>query len=395
MRAILVNHCHPETQHVCAVRAREFAGALARRGHGITLLTETLSPEDPAETPDALRGRLADHDWSKPLILACRPSGHAFLRRQRTGDLPAPLGRLTVAGYYAAAGSVFCDWGRGAAPYVPVLADIFKPDIVWATFGNTESLRIAQRIAAASGCPWIFDVKDYWSAFLPRPVRIAVARRYRDAAAMTALSQGHVRDIAPFVPGTPTVIYSGIPDTHIPAPETAPDANRIVLSGAVYDTGHLRTLIDGVSAWSRGRAAIDYAGHEGALVAAAIARRPGIAAFTDHGYIPLPALHRLQAGALANAFIRSGPGWFQHKVPELLSARRPIISLPESDAESVGLAGRAGIPFFNCATAAHVAEALAAARDGAPIRPDSDFLASFSWDSRAEALEKVMLSAIR
>lgn len=381
---------------MCAVRAREFAAALSRRGHQTVLLTETLTDHGSAaaHAPSAteISASLDKHDWSVPFVVACRPQGHALLKQQRSGSMPALLRKPLVAGYYALAGSVFADWGRGAAPYLPVLADRFRPEVVWATFGNTQCLLIGQRLAELSGCPWVCDIKDYWSAFVPSPVSKRLARRFADATAMTALSHGHVRDIAPFMPGTPTVVYSGIPQALVGVTGEQTNLNRIMITGAIYDRDDLSTLVAGICAWSDGGTAIEYAGHDGAVVAAALHGRPEIGSYEDLGYIPLETLHRRQSGALANAFIRSGPGWFQHKVPEMLSAARPVISLPGSDGESVDLARRAGIPFFNCATPQDVAHALKQSADGEAFQPDLSFIAGFSWARKAEELETVLLS---
>ena len=59
MKLVLVNHCHPDRPHVCALRMREFARALARKGHQVVLLTGTLddapSPLVPSGIPAALK----------------------------------------------------------------------------------------------------------------------------------------------------------------------------------------------------------------------------------------------------------------------------------------------------------------------------------------------------
>lgn len=398
MRVVVVNHCHPEMPHVCAVRAREFAGALSRRGHRVVLLTGTLRPDDPAEDPAAFGERLRRHDWAEPLRLACRPQGHPILRRMREGRLPALVSKLAVAGYYVFAGSVFPDWGRGVRPYLDALAAGFSPEIVWTNFGNTECLAIAQDLSRRSGCPWVVDVKDYWSTFIPAPFRGRLGRRYDDAAAMTALSRGHLDDIAPWMPGGAggaTVVHSGIPDALAGGAPAQVDRNRVLIVGAIYDRGHLAALIDGIARWSDGSAVVEYAGDEGALVAAEIARQDGIADFVDHGYMALTDLHRAQCRVLANAFVRSGPGWFQHKVPELIAARRPILSLPASDQETTALAERARVPFFNCGGASDATAALAEIARASQVDPDIDFIDGLTWDRQAESLERALQSAIR
>ncbi len=401
MRAVFVNHCHPDTQHVCAVRAREFAQAMARRGHRVVLLTETLRPDDAAEAPGEFARRLDAHDWAAPIGLACAPAGHAILRRQRAGKLPSVASKLAVAVSYARRGSVFPDWGAGAAAYVPVLAQAFRPDMVWANFGNTEGLLIGRRVAAAAGCPWVADVKDYWSTFIPRPFRRRLAGIAADAAAMTALSAGHIADVAPFFPrrltDAATVIYSGLPADFIGTGAAAPDPARVTIVGALYDDRALSALLDGIGIAGResGLARIvDYAGDEGERIRALAAATPGIAAFRNHGYLPLARLHDLQRTARANAFIRSGPAWFQHKVPELLAAGRPVLCVPAADAETASLARAAGIPFYGCDTADDVAKALLRDDRTAAV-PNAEFLRGLSWERRAEELERALEAACR
>ena len=75
MKAIFINHCHPETNHVCGVRAGRFAEIMAVRGHKIMLLTQTLADKDDSFPPPELERRLAAHDWRRPFQLSCLPSG--------------------------------------------------------------------------------------------------------------------------------------------------------------------------------------------------------------------------------------------------------------------------------------------------------------------------------
>src|SRR5690606_21603919 len=105
--------------------------------------------------------------------------------------------RQTILGVsYFLNGGVFPDWYRGALPLLGPLARDFAPDVVLATFGNTDTWRIAQRLARIAGCPWIGDVKDPWGAFVPAAVQRGTARRFADMAHMTALSAAHAADAA-------------------------------------------------------------------------------------------------------------------------------------------------------------------------------------------------------
>ena len=53
MRAVLINHCHPDTPHICGVRLREFAASLAARGHQVVLLTTPLEGQTGTASPEA------------------------------------------------------------------------------------------------------------------------------------------------------------------------------------------------------------------------------------------------------------------------------------------------------------------------------------------------------
>ncbi|MEK9643961.1 MAG: glycosyltransferase [Alphaproteobacteria bacterium] len=400
MRAVFVNHCHPDTPHVCAVRVREFATTLANQGHRILLLTETLDADDTGVRQEELAERLETYDWSEPFRLACPPAGGKVLRRQRSNGLPRLASKAIVAGSYFATGSVFGDWGRGVRRYLPELIEAFEPEIVWASFGNTECYRIARWISKRAGCNWVADVKDYWGSFIPPGLRGHLARRLLGgAAAMTALSRGHIDDIVPFAPRrlteAATVVYSGVADSLLSnACEPGPDPGRVTLTGAIYSLRDLTRLIEGFALAGR-PLTIDYAGHQGAEVKNCATAFQGQIEVVDHGYLPLDRLHALQCNAVANAFVRSGPGWFQHKLPELLTARRPIICLPDAEPESEKMAVDLGVPFHSCKSPADVARALEGA-DAAPVAPvDSRTLVSLTWTSRAEALISVLIANCR
>ena len=62
LRILIVNHCHPDTPHICATRLREFAGALSERGHRVALVTEPL------------RGQLAK---GQKLLIGFKPTAQA------------------------------------------------------------------------------------------------------------------------------------------------------------------------------------------------------------------------------------------------------------------------------------------------------------------------------
>ena len=151
MRAVFVNHCHPDTPHVCAVRLREFALAMAARGHWIGLLTPTPAPDDIDIDDGALPAALRDHDWSRPFVLACRPTAAPLTHALHAHRLPPPVSKAMVLWCYLVKGGVFWNWTAASRKCWPILAASFAPDVVWATFGNVDALDIGRGIAAAAG----------------------------------------------------------------------------------------------------------------------------------------------------------------------------------------------------------------------------------------------------
>ena len=97
MRAVFVNHCHPDMDHVCATRVATFAEILARQGHRIVVLCETLSTDAEALSVSDHRAALASHDWTKPYVLACKPAAAPLLERLHDGRLPGGIRQAVVA----------------------------------------------------------------------------------------------------------------------------------------------------------------------------------------------------------------------------------------------------------------------------------------------------------
>lgn len=401
MRAIFVNHCHPDCPHICGTRAREFANALARQGHRVLLLTETLRRTDPASDPVLLPGALAAHDWQSPFRLAVRPKPAPVLEALRAGRLPAPLRAAVIAYQYLVRGGMFTDWRDASRDYWRPLVEAFQPDIVWGIFGNTDAWAIAQGIAREAGCPWVRDVKDQWTAFIPAPFRASLSRRYAGAAGATALSGANASDSAPWFPGHTHVIYSGVPDSLL-APATAGLTNEpftLALVGALYDADATRMLVDGLrrflDASGDENVLVIYAGTDSERAADALKPLAHRLRVEIRGQMPFSEYGRIVARADANLYVRTGKaGWWHHKIVELLAVRRPIICLPDEIEEAHQLVRSVGGRLFGCANAEAVAAALTTIRREAAVQTrnatDDIALRSLGWDVRAGALSNAL-----
>lgn len=322
----------------------------------------------------------------------------------RNGALPRPVRRVALGAFYLCRGGVFAEWRDGTKPYAAALVPMFRPDVVWGTFGNTDALAIASDLARRAGCPWVMDVKDPWTIFIPKSLRQILAWRYRGAAALTALSEQHAADVEPYFGRRPQVIYSGVDTASFePRPGSASGGPfRLLVVGGLYDEDRFAGLFAGVRNWllslsqsQRDNVRLTYAGSDAgrfALMADSVA---GLVAVEIHDFLPAERFAQLAAAASVLLYVRSRAALYQHKLIELAAMGRLVICFPEESDEGLAIAHRLGGYFASCSSPQQVTEALAAARKDPVFRtPDRAALDFFSWDRQAAILGGVF-SAVR
>ncbi len=395
MRAVLINHCHPSTPHVCATRMREFAHALAQRGHQIVLLTETLAGSDEFVSVEATAGAIRGHDFTSPYILACPPNHIAALDGLRNGRLPWGLSQAVVLYYYMIKGGVFADWRSGCAPYLPALQTSFAPDIVWATFGNTDCWNLAKDMATIAKCPWVGDIKDYWSTFIPGPLRSILAGRHA-AASFTALSASHAKDARTWFPNA-AVVHSGFRREALRPPQGPTDPFTVSLTGGAYEPKNLAVLIDAVSTWVKSRQhsiRFIYAGGDGDKVAKATGGLSELCDVQINGFLPIAELAAIHRTSLVNLYVKSEQT-FHHKIFELIAAGRPMISFPADAGEAQDIAKETAAAFYACGSGGEIIAALTEIAANPGVQPDNrDKIADFSWETQSARLEDLLQTAI-
>lgn len=384
MRLVFVNHCHPDTPHVCATRVTRMAESCARAGHQVVLLTETLEGRPPSLAPAQLADELKRHDWSRPLLVDCPPKGGALLSRLRLGLVPRLLRLPLLAAQYILRSGLFTDWRDGASPYVAKLARHFRPQACWATFGNTDSWVIARSLAGQSGGRWVADLKDPWDVFIPAPLRRMLAGRFHPHA-FTALSDQHAQQIRRWFATTAVTLYSGIDQSFLPVPPPPPPQPwRLLMVGALYDSRHLLQIGEGLRKWGQ-PTTIVYVGSEAARLRDSLPDWP----LETPGYVELEELRHLAAGCQACLYVRNSRALYQHKLVELLALDRPVLCLPEEAVESLAIAQSLGADFRSCADADALAQGLAEVM-GRHRPVDRARLAEYTWDSQAERLLTVL-----
>jgi len=395
MKAVFINHCHPDVAHVCGLRAGRFAEALAARGHRIVLLTGP-APEGSVMDATQLSQALADHDWRRPFVVPCAQRGFDRARRAREGELGAASRKLAIARSYLFEGGMFPDWQAGVSPNFEALAQSFAPDVVWGTFGNTDTWKLCRDLAHRAGVPWVGDFKDNWDAFVPLGFRGLMAKRLGDMTAMTVLSAAHCDQADVLFPHTlKTVIYSGVEAVGEGGPSQADGSLALTLTGSIYDRARLDGLMSALAGWlARGGAralTLHYAGNEGTLVEGA-AQAAGVPVRLA-GYLGQAELHRLQAEAHANLYIYNPRCLLHHKALELIAQGRPIVVYPDETREVRGLAAEAGVTLFAGADAAALADALDMIAAAPAGMPPVTGRAAYTWDARAAVLETVLADA--
>ena len=388
IRIVLVNHTHPADGHVSSLRMTMFASHLAARGNDVILMTAE-SPSRRSATPIGDLAAIIDGRTSaSPLHLEITPRAAPVVTAAREGKLPFGIRQAVIGYQYLVHSGVFPDWRRGVQPYIPVIAEAFRPDVVIGTFGNTDTWSIARSLARKADCPWIADLKDNWQAFLPRGLAAPIAARYADMAHMTAYSDSHLAHACRWFAADKTVVYSGFDHLAISGNNVAA-GDRISLIGSVYDDANIETLLRGMALRRDQATVLTYAGRDGARLRSVAEKIDAPVRIDDKGQLDPASVGDLLATSLCNAYIVNPSSLFQQKLLELLAAGRPVIAVPGESAEAHGIATRTGGNLIDCRTPQDVATALdeISASPGATTPADFD---TYSWDAQSDKLEALM-----
>jgi glycosyltransferase involved in cell wall biosynthesis len=408
MKIVVVNHSHPSLAHISATRSWFMARNLADQGHEVVQISRSPPQgqgSDECEVPfirHATEG--LDRDWSTPHVVGIPDTDVALASRIRSATTPAVLRKVLIVYSMLAHGGVATDLLNGSRGYVDVLADSFRPEVVWGVYGGTECWLIAQRLARLTGCPWVADMKDSWDVFVPAPLRQLLAYRFRDMAACTANSEFNARVLERRFGRTPTVVYSGVDTAFMTADPAAHSAEsgcfRLTLTGSLYTESTIDQFVRGVRRWLVGVASgegssantgleIAYAGPDSVRAEAKLGSLRDLARVQVHGYLPLPELAALCRSATANAYLWC-PTTFHHKLLELLSCGRPVIAFPGETEESHRLAARCGGDLRCTSNENELVSVLEDVRlrstEGIGVRPVID---DFTWAAQARILESV------
>ena len=360
MRLVFINHAHPDTPHVSAMRMYYFANAMAARGHQVALLTGE-SPLQPGQGlgTGQVAAAVAGHDWTQPLVLpVLERSAAARAVIHDRDDLPPLLRKARTAWRLLCGDGIHGQWVANARPVLDSLAEVFEPELVWATFGNTSNLRLGQWLAGRARCRWIADIKDNWQAFIPRGLRRAVAWRFRNAAGLTSNADLHLQAAADWGDSRPAaVIYSGVAAPFFGTAENDERQSwrqQVLLVGGTYSSANLQCFLTALASWVDSLAASEreqlcfvYAGSDVKQVNDAMQLTPLSCASRIMAQRPVEELASHARGSLMNCYLVSHSS-FHHKLLELLVAGRPVVCFPGEHPESRRLAAGVATGFHAC-----------------------------------------------
>jgi len=399
MRIVFVSHVPPDDRSVGGLRLWRFAQELTKQGHHILFVTGGKD-ESGLRDRTTLIGALQGYNWSEPLLLSCGASGTGMrsgIERLKVRYRAVQKGATALAIIFR--GGAFWRWRIEAERVLMEAATHFRPQLVYATFGNLDALNIAQRLARRHGIPWVMDVKDPFSTFLHRSLWWLPRYRYSDAACVTYNAQFQ-RDESLRL-GLPhgEVIYSG---ADVPATRTEHRGSRARqgrpvynLIGSIYSDevarDFLRAFIEFVTKQRDCGAMtpqMHYIGADHGRVKAQLALLPPQTCITVCEPCPRMELLAQCQHAAANCYI-AADHTFHHKLFELLAAERPVIVYPDEREEARRVAIELGAPLWVCRSSE---ELIAAWRDASEAESGATkgrIGAGLSWSRFAGDLEGV------
>ena len=392
-RIVIVNELHPNEKRIGCVRMRELADAFNRLGCATLLLTMDHSTQSTAIPAAKVNAIIQQHLFTSRLDIACINKTSFLQRFIQSKKTPAIFRKMAIMLGYTIFHGIMRSWSLSAKPYLKPIATAFQPDIVMGTFGNTNTLLIAQRLAKLANCPWILDIKDPWNYFIPTPFKRYVARRFQDACLIITLADFYWNDVSRWFGSLPhQTIYSGFPLSLLHHQKNCDsDAPfRLFIIGSCYDAAMLERMMQGITLFLDTLSKpceIHYAGPGDAEIEPYFNIFKKKVACINHGLIAQSIFFSLAQQAAVLMYIHSDET-FHHKSTELLAFKKPIICVPREHAEAIQLASEAKIPLHICQNAEDVMNALQNCFTH-PIdlhHINDEAISKLSWDAQASRL---------
>ena len=107
MRIAIVNHTHPVSGHVSALRMARFADELAKLGNTVLLITQAPTQPDDSSRQDIGASFAKLVAGLSPVLIECQLESAVLAGAARSGRLPFGLRQLVIGGCYAFTGGIF------------------------------------------------------------------------------------------------------------------------------------------------------------------------------------------------------------------------------------------------------------------------------------------------
>ncbi|AQX16744.1 MULTISPECIES: glycosyltransferase [Tessaracoccus] len=364
MRIMIISPLFDDLSRIGSIRPRAFATWLARAGHDVTVITQSLEGQQGAADPpgvsvirimrpEAMRlpFKAAKHFYDRT------KSAREQIGGTQNGSSPVrkPFGdtALRIFSTVSRAFRALDDraWVARAAHEVELLP---PPDAIFSTYGPLASHWLAMRLAKGwSSASWVADFRDLVTAETPTFLSASLERLQTEfvvhASVVTAISKGLCSDLRSMLPpsdrGKVNLLPNGFDprDTFMPA--TIQDSGkvlRIAYTGNLYmgrrDASPMFRALGELLANGHMEAEcieVHYAGMDSELFLLQ-ARAFGVEHIVvDHGFVSRDAALALQAMSDVLLVLSwntiSERGILTGKVFEYLGADKPILALTGGD----------------------------------------------------------------
>jgi len=378
---------------------------------------------------------LPQFGW-EPLILTAHPRAYERVSDDQLMELPSDViverafaldssRHIAMMGRYpsfAARPDRWVTWWLGALPKGLAMIRKYRPDAIWSTYPIATAHMIGHTLHRLSGLPWIADFRDpmaqdgypadpkTWESFRKieegalRSASFCVfvapgaARTYRErypdvpVARLAVVENGYDEesfarldspDKGPLLPGTFTLIHSGIVYPSERDPTQLFRALRLMLDAGRLKPGELRLRLRAPA-------------HEDLL--AKLIDKFRVAQIVEL-CPPIPYRHALQEMMRADGLLVLQASNCNQQIPakvyEYLRCQRPIIALTDSAGDTASLLRKAGIQNIGPLDSAEeigleLRRFLDQAKHGAAALPSAALVASASRSHRARELSNLL-----
>ncbi len=247
MKFVVINYSNPNLKHISALRMKKFSEQLLRFNHSVIYITANEKNRFP----------YTDLEKSKDILSNIKPG------EKKDIYIPNPSNKLESIidsekiNKFIRKGLIFfsylfrnglqISWKENSKPYLNQIQEIYKPDIVWACFGNVDSLILGKKLSSISNSKFIVDIKDPFelipSYFLKY---IFFIIKLRNINAYTTNSNWQYNRSIKWIKKECLILYSGV-DQEIISNVLFQDSTkidmRITIIGSTYNENNLKQLL--------------------------------------------------------------------------------------------------------------------------------------------------------